>query len=101
MTKVNRIEIDHLRTREAFNALGVAGSAVGVGYKSGGVSYHWEIHKKRNGTLVIVVEGSLKVEAPLSLVGKLADLPIDSLVSLLVQSHTGNCAVTLCKLIGR
>lgn len=99
MTQTARKEIDHLNTRDAFNALGVAGTCTGLGYNSGAVSYHWEISKNLDGSVVVTVEGTLVLEADLDAVKAAVTLPVCRLVSNLVQDHTGNCAVTLCNLL--
>lgn len=96
-----RTEIDHLNTLDAFNALGTAGSVVGLGYNSGGVSYYWEAVKVRNGSVIINVEGRFTVRASLKDVTKHRNLPVCAFVSQLVQRKTGNCADTLCKLLGQ
>lgn len=100
MTK--RIEIDHLTTREAFNALGP--DSVGLGYNAGGVSYAWEARKTRSGSLRVVVEGTLVLVADLALVARLGAAPVTALVADLVAARTGNDAealIALCPALGR
>jgi len=95
---MKRTEIDHLTTIAAFNALGAAGTAIGLGYNAGGVSYDWTMRKLRGGSVEIVIAGELTLTASLHDVTRAARLPVCAFVSSVVQKRTGNCAVTLCDL---
>jgi hypothetical protein len=99
---MKRIEIDHLNTRDAFNALGPAGSAVGLGYNAGGVSYCWEMSKRADGFVTFMLDGTTTaVGCSLHTIAKWVDEPVTALVAYLVAELTGNDALALCDRIGR
>lgn len=97
---MTRIEVDHLNVRDAFNALGVPGASTGLGYNAAGVSYHWEMTKNRDGSVVVEIAGRFFVGASLTEVARRADLPVCGFVSRLVQAETGNDALELIARVG-